>query len=62
MIGNLQKALSLVTIFALMPVLLWVLNSAIRSGYLGSTVREIYDADKDASGIFWTDAESSHLK
>ena len=62
MSSNLQKSLSLVTIFALMPLLLWILNGAIRSGYFGSTIKEIYDTDKDASGIFWTDAESSRVK
>ena len=62
MTSNLQKYLSLVSVLCLMPLLLWILNGAIRSGYFGSTVKEIYDADKDASGIFWTDAESSHLK
>ena len=62
MTSNLQKYLSLVSVLCLMPLLLWILNGAIRSGYFGSIVKEIYDADKDASGIFWTDAESSHLK
>ncbi len=61
MSGNLRKSLSLLTIFALMPALLLILNAGIRSGLFGSTIKEIYNTDKDASGIFWTDAESSHL-
>ncbi|MDJ0728102.1 MAG: hypothetical protein QNJ38_23645 [Prochloraceae cyanobacterium] len=60
--SNLQKTLNLVAVLCSLPLLLFSLNFAIRSGYLGSTVREIYDTDKDASGIFWTDAESSHIK
>ncbi|NEO78768.1 hypothetical protein [Moorena sp. SIO4G3] len=40
-----------------LPLLLWLLNSLIVDGYLGSSVQEIYENESDASGIFWTDVE-----
>lgn len=44
---------------ATIPVVLWGLNTFIKSGYFGPIVQKIYTDDRDASGIFWTDAEIS---
>ena len=55
--NNQQKYLSLTIVLSLMPLLLWGLNFLVSGGYLGSTIQQIYDGDKDASGIFWTDVE-----
>ena len=57
MSNNQQKYLNLTIALTLMPLFLWGLNFLVSGGFLGSTIQQIYDGNKDASGIFWTDAE-----
>ena len=47
------------TIIVSIPFGLWCLNTLIQSGYFGPVVQKIYTENRDASAIFWTDAETS---
>ena len=44
---------------ASIPLVLWCLDTPIKDGYFGPIVQKIYTDNRDASGIFWTDVESS---
>ena len=53
-----RKFFLLMAIVTLIPLFLWGLNMMITRGYLGSVMLDIYESDRDASAIFWTDVEN----
>lgn len=51
------KKIFLIGIVCLIPLFLWGMNIILARGYLGSVMLDIYESDRDASAIFWTDVE-----
>ncbi len=52
-----RKKFLLIGIVCFIPLFLWGLNLILARGYLGSIMLDIYESDRDASAIFWTDVE-----
>lgn len=52
-----SKYFLLMGIITFIPLFLWGLNMIIARDYLSSVMLDIYESDRDTSGIFWTNVE-----